>query len=134
MLRYIATAFVGVMLLGIALRSQSLETSEPETSRRAPSIDAKVVAVPGGMDVLVQHRFAGRLSRASLVYELKGERCVVTEANNCQRSLASSPGRLIEENSTTLVEISGHVPDGAEDVRLVVEDETGVRALSVPLH
>ncbi len=137
MLRYISTAIVALMLLGIALRTHALGGNEAtkgtQPAEAREMIDAIVVAVPGGREVTVQHRFAGRLSRASLVYEIDGKRTTADEANNCAKALASS-SKLTEERYSTLVELSGRVPAAAEHVELVVEDETGIRALPVNLN
>ena len=137
MFRYISTAIVALMLLGIALRThasggkEASEGTQPAEARE--KIDAKVVAVPGGREVTVQHRFAGRLSRASLVYEINGKRTTADEASNCAKALASS-SKLTEERYSTVVELSGRVPTDAKHVELVVEDETGTRALPVNLN
>jgi hypothetical protein len=135
MFRYIATAIVALMLLGIALRTHAGNeaTNDAAPAEAREKIDAKVVAVPGGREITVQHRFAGRLSRASLVYEIDGKRTTADEANNCAKALATS-SKLTEERYSTVVELSGRVPAAAEHVELIVEDETGVRALPVNLN
>ena len=137
MFRYISTAIVALMLVGIALRTHASEGKEAtegtQPAEAREKIDATVVAVPGGREVTIQHRFAGRLSRASLVYEIDGKRTTADEANNCAWALANS-SKLTEERYSTVVELSGRVPAAAQRVELVVEDETGVRALPVNLQ
>ena len=86
------------------------------------------IEVPGGREITINHRFTGRLSRASLIYEVDGERVTAGEANNCEWALGS---RLTEDELSTTVELTGRVPDGVSELRLVVEDETGRRELPV---
>ncbi|MGH7163564.1 MAG: hypothetical protein ACREID_08770, partial [Planctomycetota bacterium] len=91
----------------------------------------RAVRVEGGTAVTVRHRLAGRVSRASLVYEWEGARRTLDEATNCRRSLEA--GGIQDDGESCVVELSGQVPEGATDVRLVLVDETGTRSLPVAL-
>jgi len=118
------------MLLGIALRSREAEKVReisPEV-QTGEEIRGSSIEVPGGREITIHHRFRGRLSRASLTYEIDGQRVTAGEANNCDRALGS---RLTEDELSTTVELTGRVPNGVHELRLVVEDETGRREVPV---
>ena len=72
----------------------------------------------------------GRLSRASLVYEVNGERKTVDSTGNCEDALERA-SKLREEADCARVRLSGPVIEEVSGAWLVLEDETGTRALPV---
>lgn len=136
-LRYVATGFAAFLLLVAALlwrREATLPAPQPVRAVVEQPDEVTVQESPdGGRSVSVRHRFNGRLSRASLVYELNGTEQTADEASGCQRELQGG-GKIREEAEATVVELSGQVPEGACRVNLLIQDELGTHALPIPLQ
>jgi len=138
MLRYITAATIAALLLAVALKSRQGDASESDEA--SPSNDTTIIhakpnlsvtpAEDGGLDLKLSHRFAGAVSRASLVYDLDGTQCTLDKTSNCQRSLE---GKVKGDSYQSEVELAGHLPEGYTALRLVLEDETGTRVLPVTL-
>jgi hypothetical protein len=86
--------------------------------------------VPGGTELFVRYRFAGSCSRAKLVYRHEGEDRVLASTTDCRRSLSRN-AELSGDGYLLQVELEGTLPDGASEVRLVLESETGTRIAPV---
>ncbi len=92
MLRYITAATIAALLLAVALKSRQGPARDaiPDEDVTIVHANPEVSVTPsadGGIDLKLRHRFAGAVSRASLVYELDGEQCTLDKTTNCQRSL-----------------------------------------------
>jgi hypothetical protein len=137
MWRYIGTAAVAALLLALAIRSRDVATGgsgvpqpESEAPHAEPEVDA--VTVPGGVDLSVRQRLAYSVSRARLVYELDGAERTLDETTQCQKALSTEAVAGEDRSYECEVFLTGKVPAGASDVRLVLEDETGTTVRSIP--
>ncbi|MHC4550119.1 MAG: hypothetical protein ACYTEZ_15210 [Planctomycetota bacterium] len=138
MWRYVATAAIAVLLLAVALKSRQPADGGAGSPDGATTIaneapEVSVVEVPGGRDLTVRHRFAGSVSRATLIYELDGADRTAAKRTDCQKVLENAAG-LRDDGYATEVELSGRIPAGASHVRLVLEDETGTTVVPVELN
>jgi hypothetical protein len=136
MWRYLAAAAVALLLLAIALKSRQPDASAAGSENEAPTIaterpETSVVSVPGGRDLTVRHRFAGSVSRATLVYDLDGRQLTAARRTDCRKLLDEGETDVQHDGYTTQVELSGRIPMGASHVRLVLEDETGTTVVPV---
>ena len=134
-MRYILTSVLFVGLFGAALYMRGAETPEAADAdaivlERSPTVRA--TKVEGGTDVQVSYRFTGACSRATVVYRLAGEDKVLASTTNCRRQLQDT-GRIDGDGYVNEVELAGVLPEGASDVRLVLESETGKRVAHVKL-
>jgi hypothetical protein len=135
MWRYLAAAVVALLLLAVALKSRQTDSSSgggdeaPTVATERPEIS--VVDVPGGRDLTVRHRFAGSVSRATLVYDLDGRQRTAARRTDCRKLLEDDGDDLQHDGYTTQVELSARIPKGASDIRLVLEDETGTTVVPV---
>ena len=132
MLRFIAVTAIAVLLLAVALRSHGSATDSSRTpvpgviqSHETP----EVTVVDDS--ITVRHRFAGSVSRASLVYEMGGEERTLAVTTACRRALDSDAVK--GDGYASEVELAGRLPKGAHSLRLVLEAETGTTILAVPL-
>jgi len=133
MVRYVVTAAAGVLLLAVALRSRA---PEPCSALEIPAGDRPVVRLsqgPEGRQLTVTHHMLGSVSRASLVYELDGRERTAARQTDCQKSLDRATDPFRDNGYATEVRLSGHVPDGARNIRLVLEAETGTTVLPLQL-
>ncbi len=131
MFRYIAAAAIAALLLAVALKAHGPDESPAATvSDESPEIS--VTEVSGGKRLTVRHRFAGSVSRATLVYDLDGREQTADRRTDCQQSLENSSIR--DSSYVTEVVLSGKIPDGASHIRLVLEDETGIRIVPLELQ
>ncbi|MHC4957503.1 MAG: hypothetical protein ACYTGN_03945 [Planctomycetota bacterium] len=121
------------MLLAVALKSRG---AQPEAAQTESSAAVRLNEAPqqltkrrvaGGVDLRVSHTFAGSISRASLVYDDNGKEQLVDKSTNCRKALGGN-------GVASTVELRGRIPEGVTDLRVVVEDETGVRILPVHLE
>lgn len=134
MYRYLTAVAIACLVLAVALKSRSGATAAergPETGVTVSHEHPQVAAVRGAdgtTELTVTHRLAASVSRASLVYELKGERHTL-DMSDCQKSLA----RHATSAASTEIELSGTLPAGAKKVQLVLEDETGTRVVPIEL-
>lgn len=138
MWRYLAAAVIAVLLLAVALKSRQPGASPAPDSPgegaariAAQRPEVSVVDVPGGRDLTVRHRFAGAVSRATLVYDLDGRQRTAARRTDCRKLLEGDGTDLQEDGYTTQVELSGRIPQGASHIRLVLEDETGTTVVPV---
>jgi hypothetical protein len=136
MVRYVATVAVAGLLLAVALRARhadapSLEVPGGKLLRTEPQVET--VSVPGGADVTIRYRFAGSVSRARLSYELAGKQHTIHPVTDCQKSLDSTAG-LSDDGYVTVVKLTGFVPAGARDLRVLQENETGTQTIPVSLN
>ena len=131
MTRYVLTAAAGLLVLGaVLLLRDTRSDSPPAPPRDSPRADeVEVREVPGGRSVTVRHRILGQASRASLVYEKDGRDHVAGAASSCEGALARP--RTPAGGGAVVLELEGRIPHGASRVRLVLEDETGVRTFAV---
>jgi hypothetical protein len=136
MWRYLAAAVVAILLLAIALKARQPDGSaagaaggDSTVASERPEIS--VMEVPGGRDLTVRHRFAGAISRATLVYDLDGRQLTAARRTDCRKLLEGNGADLQDDGYTTQVELSGRIPRGASKIRLVLEDETGTTVVPV---
>jgi hypothetical protein len=138
--RYILTSVVIVGLFGAALYMRGAEPDSPRDNeaivlKRSPEVHSEKIA--NGTALQVRYRFAGSCSRASVVYRHEGKDKVLASTTSCRRQLdagsASSMGQLEGDGYINEVELAGTLPNGASDVRLVLESETGTRVAPVKL-
>ncbi|MGQ0613686.1 MAG: hypothetical protein ACT4PV_08120 [Planctomycetaceae bacterium] len=136
MARYVLSAAAAALLFGIALRAQgtgrdalpaltfpsAIESGRPDRVEVAEATD-------GGRAVTIHHRLAGQLGNARLIYELEGKELVADAVSNCLRSLDTT--RVREELHAATLRMEAHLPPGARRVRMLLEDETGVRLFRV---
>ncbi|MHC5044470.1 MAG: hypothetical protein ACYTGI_19085 [Planctomycetota bacterium] len=127
---------VAVLLLAIALKSRQPGASASDGAGETPTVaserpEIQVVNVPGGRDLTVRHRFAGSVSRATLVYDLDGRQLTAARRTDCRKLVEDDGTDLQEDGYTTQVELSGRIPKGASHIRLVLEDETGTTVVPV---
>lgn len=134
MLRYITAASIAGLLLAVAIKSRTSSGEAPPESVRGTVLKARpeVVAsrLPDGVALKVRQRFAGAVSRAKLVYRYDGREHTLDQTTNCRKSL-EEPGADGFSHEVTL---GGRLPHGYSGLRLVVEDETGVRIVPVELE
>jgi len=147
-LRYILIVVVLVGAFGAALyqrgeRSQEAgdhESSEARVVDLRPEIQTK--RVDGGTAIQLHLCFAGSCSRAKVIYEQDGEDKVLDATTNCRRVLAerglaekgiSESGAPSGDGYVCEIKLGGTLPDGASNVRLVLESETGTRIAPVEL-
>jgi len=130
-MRYVATLLAAGLLVAVALKSR--QADDGDVSLRVPPAeidgarpDVETRDVPGGTHLRVSYRYAGAVSRARLVFESQGQRYTVQERTDCGRLRAS-------DDAATTVELDGVIPRDATGVCVVLEDETGVRVVPVPL-
>lgn len=134
MLRYVTAASIAGLLLAIALKSRTGEGaadpgSEPPTiAVEKPRVEA--ARVPGGVDLRLRHRFAGAVSRASLVYDYEGKKRTLDRTTSCEKAL----DKQYHDGYASEVRLGGRLPEGYSRLRLVVEDETGTHIVPVELH
>ena len=134
MFKYIASIAIAALLLGIALRSRGAERAGEATpdpgeviaTGEQPHVQA-VAASAGGFDFTVRHKFAGAVSRATLVYDTpNGETHTAATQTDCNKALAA--GTLESgDDYAARVDLKGHIPADAVRPRLVLEDDTGTR-------
>ncbi len=134
-MRYAVTLLATGLLVAVALKSRTAKdddaSGEPQgqtVTGARPNIER--LDVPGGTHLKVSYRFAGAVSRARLVYEIRGEEHTVQELTDCERARTETER---DGGYTTSVELDGVVPRGATRVAVVLEDETGTRIVPVPL-
>jgi len=122
MLRYLATAVLVLILLGLALRSKG--PSAPPLAVLPPGVPpiVRVENGPEGRVVTVRHAIRGSVTRAALVYEFAGEDREAAVETDCQRG---SGATVTDDGYATVLELTGTLPDGATRLRLVLESETG---------
>jgi hypothetical protein len=119
------------MLLAVALKSRAAQPEQPAGDSVVVRLDEQPQQltkrrVDGGVELRVSHTFAGSISRASLVYDDNGKEQLVDKSTNCRKALGGN-------GVASTVELRGTVPVGVTDLRVVVEDETGIRILPLPL-
>lgn len=138
MLRYITAVTIAALLLAVALRSRGTgaEAETPPTGGNV-ALDVRpelnVTPAPGGgLDLKLRHRFAGSVSRATLMYRLDGADCTLDRTTNCQKSLTTS-AEATGGGYESEVELAGRLPEGFSSLRLILEDETGTHVLPVSL-
>jgi len=147
-LRYILIVVVLVGAFGAALYQRG-EHSQPTGNREAT--EARVVdlrpeiqtrRVEGGTAIQLHLCFAGSCSRAKVVYEHDGEDKILDATTNCRRVLAergladkgiSESGAPSGDGYVSEIKLGGTLPDGASNVRIVLESETGTRIAPVEL-
>jgi len=137
MLRYITAATIAALLLAVALKSRHKDAGDATSAEDITVVHARpelsvTPAADGGVDLKLRHRFAGAVSRASLVYELGGTQRTLDRTNNCQRRLDDT-AEVKGDGFSSEVQLAGHLPRGFSALRLVLEDETGTRVLPVSL-
>jgi len=139
MIRYVATAALAVLLLAVALvlKTRDGRAEQPAAGltvraavERPDSLEVRPVAA--GLEVSVRHAFAGGLSRASLVYEMDGKERTAAATSSCEEALLDG-ARIRARAGLGHISLAGVVPQGAHDVRLILESETGVEQIPVPL-
>ena len=134
-MRYILTSAIIVGLFGTALYLRGAEPKQQDDTvvlKRAPDVRTEKVA--DGTELQVRYRFAGSCSRASVVYRHDGKDKVLASTTNCRRQLdADNSAQMDGDGYVNEVELAGTLPDGASDVRLVLESETGTRIAPVEL-
>jgi len=132
--RYVLTSVLVLGAFGAALFVRGRPADAPlapdHTTILTERPEVVTSRVPGGTELVVRYRFAGSCSRAKLVYRSGGEDRVLATTTDCRRSLSrnaemSGDGYLLQ------VELEGTLPDGASDVRLILESETGTRIAPV---
>lgn len=139
-MKYILTSVVIVGLFGAALYLRGAEPlaqhnpqpqhkSDVTVLTRSPEVRSEKVA--DGTELQVRYRFTGSCSRASVVYRHEGKDRVLASTTDCRRQLRTS--LLDGDGYVNEVELSGTLPVGASDVRLVLESETGTRVAPVNL-
>jgi hypothetical protein len=136
MWRYLAAAVIAVLLLAVALKSRQPDAAASDGAGEAATVaseqpEISVVDVPGGRDLTIRHRFAGSVSRATLVYDLDGRQLTAARRTDCRKLPEGDGTDLQEDGYTTQVELSGRIPKGASRIRLVLEDETGTTVVPV---
>lgn len=136
-MRYVLTVILVVGAFGAALY---LRSERPAPADATDLIvmderpDVRQQKVEGGTEVHVHFCFAGTCSRAKVVYEHEGREKVLDATTNCQRTLASGTnGDLRGDGYLSEVELTGKLPDGATNVRLILESETGTRVAPLEL-
>lgn len=137
MVRYVTTAAIAILALLAAflMRSRSGEAfdgtpDEVTVLDDRPAVE--VTRVAEGRRIAVAYRYAGSVSRASLVYELDGKHQVADRSDDCAKALADQPG-LRGGEYVTEVTLDGVVPENASNLRVVLEDETGTKVVPVLL-
>jgi hypothetical protein len=133
MFRYVATAAIAALMLAVALKSRGHDAAPAASPTGGARPDVRVEAGPHGRHVTVTHRLLGSVSRASLVYELNGQERTAARRTDCER-LLDREASLEEQGFTTEVQLTGEVPYGASQVRLVLEAETGTTVLPVEVN
>ena len=129
MIRYVVAAVVALVLLAVGLYPRSSRGAS--TALAVPPGPPPVVRVangPEGRVVTVSHAFRGSVTRASLVYELRGADRTAAVETDCRRGRAAS---VTDDGYATVLELTGSLPDGASHVRLVVESETGTETYPI---
>ncbi|MHC4407852.1 MAG: hypothetical protein ACYS0E_01925 [Planctomycetota bacterium] len=135
-MRYIFTSVlvIGAFAAALYLRSDATPavagTETAEILEQRPDVTA--AKVEGGTEVTIRYRFAGSCSRAKVVYRHEGTERVLASTTDCRRSL-SQDGKVENDGYLHEVELSGTIPTGASDVRLILESETGTRIARVEL-
>jgi len=123
MLRYVATAFVILILLLVALYPRGGGTPAPALKvPDGPAPSVSIAKGPEGRLITVSHAVRGSVTRATLVYEVNGVDRTAAVETDCRRERSAS---VTDDGYATVVELTGALPDGASRVRLVVESETG---------
>ncbi len=143
-MRYFLTSAIIVGLFGTALYLRGAEpgpqgTDDAVVLTRHPEVRTEKVA--NGTELQVRYRFAGSCSRASVVYRHDGEDKILASTTNCRRQLGApnsesnseGDGLLDGDGYVNEVELTGILPHGASNVRLVLESETGTRIAPVEL-
>ena len=142
-MRYVLTVILVVGAFGTALHLRKERAAPTDVS--TPTVmpieifgrpDVRKQKVEGGTEVQVHFCFAGTCSRAKVVYEHEGREKVLDATTNCQRSLVSTSASNSDvrgDGYLSEVELGGKLPDGASNVRLILESETGVRVAPVEL-
>jgi len=131
MLRYITAASIAGLLLAVAIKSRGSAQgtppapSEPSSAGLRPEVVAS--RLPEGVDLKVRQRFVGAVSRAKLVYEYGGRERILDQTTSCKKSL----DKLVGDGFSHEVNLRGRLPHGYSGLKLVVEDETGVRVVPV---
>jgi len=127
--RYVLTSILVLGAFGTALYVRGEEPASPAEERTIleRATEVSKTPVPGGTELVVRYRFAGSCSRAKLVCRHGGEDRVLASTTDCRRSLSGLAG----DGYVREVELAGTLPDGASDVRLILESETGTRVAPV---
>ena len=133
MIRYVATAAIAILVLLAAflVRGRTGDAGD-EVTVLDDRPDVEVTRVAEGRRITVAYRYAGSVSRASLVYELDGDERVADRADDCAKAIGDQPG-LRGGDYVTEVSLDGVVPDNASNLRVVLEDETGKTVVPVVL-
>lgn len=141
-MRYFLTSLLVVGVFATALYLRGDDVASPDGTPNPNGSDASIVLdrrpdfsaekVEGGTELVVRYRFAGSCSRAKVVYRHEGKDKILASTTNCRRALAHS-GKIDSDGYVNEVELSGKLPDGASDIRLVLESETGTRIAPVEL-
>lgn len=129
MARYVAAAIALFVLLALALRPKGSEGAAPALF--VPPGPLPIVHVergPQGRIVTVKHTLRGSVTRAALVYEADGEDRHAAVETDCRRGADAT---VEDDGYATVVELTGTVPDGATNVRLVLESETGTKTYPI---
>jgi hypothetical protein len=128
-IRYVAAAVVVLVLLAIALRSKADQGDAPKLSvPPGPPPVVRTVPGPGGRVVSVKHTLRGSVTRAAIVYEADGEEREAAVETDCRQAGDTS---VEDDGYSTIVELSGTIPDGATNLRLVLESETGTTSIPI---
>ncbi len=122
MLRYIGTAIAALALLVVALYPRGSGASPAPEVPQGPPPTVSVATGPEGRVITVSQAIRGSVTRAALVYEIGGVDRTAAVETDCRRGRAAS---VTDDGYSTVVELTGTLPDGASRVRLVIESETG---------
>ncbi len=137
MFKYIASIAIAALLLGIALRTRSMagadepgrDHGEVVVTGEQPIVQT-VAAPEGGHEFTVRHKFAGAVSRATLVYDTPdGKTRTAATQTDCNKALGAETSG---EGYAAHVDLKGHIPADAVRPRLVLEDDTGTRVFVLP--
>lgn len=132
MARYVVTAAVaaGILLgaLGWRAREAASPAPLPDISEPSKLDSVEIRETLKGTSVSVRHRLGQPVSRATLVYEKDGREHVADAVTRCTEAMGA---RGLGGADPMTLELSAEVPAGARRVRLLLEDETGVRAFPV---
>jgi len=125
-----AAIAAGLLLAALAWRAGGSPDPAPlpGTSEIEKLDFVEIRETPEGATVSVRHRLARPVSRARLVYEKDGRGHVADAVSRCTEAL----GRPAPTGADPLtLELSAELPAGARRVRLLLEDETGIRSFPV---
>ena len=131
MWKYVVSIVAAGLLLGIALRSHggtdgeaSPTDGELVVTGARPEVD-RAPAGDGAHDVVVRHKLVGAITRASLVHDAPdGTPRTVATQTDCHRRLEDEGA---DDGYAAHVHLEARVPARATNLRLVLEDDTGIR-------